>query len=284
MDPRKTAQGDGDERTDENVVRLPRDWLGPREELVPIGSRANAAQTPHDASPESLPPTAASFWDEDSGSLQAPMQAPAEPPGQPHAQPAIARRHRRWLGARSRAGGRIAAPGRGRAAAACGVLAACLIVVLSVIGQSEGSGHPRGAKAVAASKDGPIETGTGVNLARLKAHTPVVNEIKRQPRSHHSVKTGHRTHASRTQRDRRHVSQTRRRHPERSAPRPTHSTSEPVRTITPTPATTPTTSGSAPTTSSSPSSSVDRSTGSTSQQQPAFGATGSLGPGSSPDG
>ena len=56
MDSRKTPEGDGDERTTENVVRLPRDWLGPRDELVPIGSRACARETTDGAPSESLPP------------------------------------------------------------------------------------------------------------------------------------------------------------------------------------------------------------------------------------
>jgi hypothetical protein len=276
MDSRKTAQGD--ERTDENVVRLPRDWLGPREELVPIGSRAHAAQPPDDTPAESMPPTAASFWDEDSGALQAPMQAsadawsgqwgpaPAEPPTQPE-----------------RRVGHFAPRRRAHVAAAVGILAACVAIVLSVIGQAEGGRNAGGAAVASSSTKGPIETGRGANLARLKAHTPVVTEIKRQPRSHRSAQTGEHARHSRTPADRRHASRTHHRHHARSVPRPSHSTSEPVRTIATTPATTPTTTAPPTSTPSSPHTSLDRSTGSTSQQQPAFGPTGSLGPGSSPD-
>lgn len=48
----------------DNVVQLPRDWLGPRDELVPVGTPADA------------PPTAESFWSEDSAALQSAWQQP----------------------------------------------------------------------------------------------------------------------------------------------------------------------------------------------------------------
>jgi hypothetical protein len=45
---------------DENIVRLPRDWLGPRDELVPIALDPGAAGSP----------TAAEFWGERSAAVQ----------------------------------------------------------------------------------------------------------------------------------------------------------------------------------------------------------------------
>jgi hypothetical protein len=289
MDSRKTTQGDGDERTTENVVRLPRDWLGPREELVPIGSRARAAETTEDAAPESLPPTAASFWDEDSGSLQAPMQAPADawqgqwepaatepaarvgPPSAGFARALIRTiprpRRPRFLS------GSFAPLRRRGTAAVAGVVAACLLIVLAVIGETAGDTHTAREKTAASSKSAAIVTATGVNRARLRAHTPVVTEIRTEPASHHAGRAGahrHRTHVS-----------ARRRHP-RSALRPTPSASQPVRTTTPADAPAPTTSTPSGSTSSSPASTA-RSTNAGSQHQPAFGPSGSLGPGSSPD-
>ena len=61
---------------EENVIRLPRDWLGPPEELVPIGpaARARAAQRELDGG---TPPTADAFWSEDSAALHDAVQAPA---------------------------------------------------------------------------------------------------------------------------------------------------------------------------------------------------------------
>ncbi len=57
------------------MIRLPRDWLGPPEELVPIGpaARARAAQQEFDGG---VPPTADAFWSEDSAALHDAVQAP----------------------------------------------------------------------------------------------------------------------------------------------------------------------------------------------------------------
>jgi hypothetical protein len=81
-------------------VRLPRDWVGPREELVPFGpaARARANRSTDPASVELLPPAAHDFWGEDSAALHDAMQAP--PVDSPAPQPAVGRperrRRRRW--------------------------------------------------------------------------------------------------------------------------------------------------------------------------------------------
>lgn len=79
----------GDRRTDNdlgrgaqdeyNVVRLPREWLGPPEELVPIGPRADAAAraAEGETASGSLPPAADAFWSEDAAALHDAVQAPA---------------------------------------------------------------------------------------------------------------------------------------------------------------------------------------------------------------
>lgn len=296
MDSRKTIEGDAGEQPTGNVIRL-RDWLGPREELVPIGPRA-AAEAPDDDPTEAQPPTAASFWDEDGGSLQAPMQAPAEA----------------WSGGRERATDRRSAgpsaPSprrratprprirwslgdrlvpRRRAGAAIGGLAVCVLLALAVIGQTEGG--PRTARETGASLAGasPIVTPTGVNRARLTPHASVVTQIKRhhtsRARAHHRAARQHHIQVA-TIRHR--VVRT------RAAARPTHIASAPTQSTTPTatpptPApvsapplttTTPTPSTSSPT---SPPASTGSPTASTTHHQPAFGPSGSLGPGSSPD-
>jgi hypothetical protein len=271
MDSRKTTPDDRDERAAENVVRLPRDWLGPREELVPIGSRAGAAETPEN---DALPPTAASFWDEDGGSLQAPMQAPAGPrEPAPEVQSRSGRRRslprRRWP---------IRSP-RGRASAVAGVLAVCAVSVIAVIGSSEGGGPNTGDRT---TESAAIITSTGVNRARLTTNASVMSEISAQPRSHHVAKR-----AARSKRPRIHVTKVRLRHRTHRAARPTHGSSEPVQTpvtTTPTPASQPTTPSSS--SSSGPSSSPapgGHTASSSSGHSSAFGASGSLGPGSSPD-
>lgn len=57
------------------MVRLPRDWLGPREELVPIGRPASIG-APAPSGDDGLPPTAEAFWSEDSAALHNAVQGP----------------------------------------------------------------------------------------------------------------------------------------------------------------------------------------------------------------
>ncbi len=71
-----------------NVVRLPRDWLGSRDELVPFGPRADRpASEPridsHGAVPDDRggdPPSASDFWGEGSAAIQDALQAPPSGP------------------------------------------------------------------------------------------------------------------------------------------------------------------------------------------------------------
>ncbi len=69
----------GATRNDGNVIRLPRDWLGPREELVPIGPAARERAARRDAD-DGLPPPADAFWSEDSAALHDAVQAPSTDP------------------------------------------------------------------------------------------------------------------------------------------------------------------------------------------------------------
>lgn len=68
------------------MVRLPRDWLGPREELVPVGPAAGPAVAPFGE--DGLPPTAEAFWSEDSAALHDAVRAPTAEPASPWAAPA----------------------------------------------------------------------------------------------------------------------------------------------------------------------------------------------------
>ena len=258
-----------------------------------MGSRARTAAPADDAPADSLPPTAASFWDEDSGSLQAPMQAPADAwrghwePASAESAPSTSARRRSIPRPRLPSWPRIGfAPRRRSIAAVLGLLAASVVPVLAVIGQTEGGTHNAGKTTASASKSTQIVTAAGANLARLRA-TPVVTQITGEPTSHHAAKTATSASRSRARARRSHASKLRHR-PRRPTLQPSQSTSEPIHTTTPTyapaPATTPTTSApSSSGTSSSPPASTARSTTSGSQHQPAFGASGSLGPGSSPD-
>jgi hypothetical protein len=100
---RQIEAGSPPESSDK-VVRLPRDWLGPREDLVPFGP-----STPLPFAPED-------FWGERAAAIHSVVQAPAaEPPGDAPAddRPAPARkprlRHQRLAAAAALAG--VAAAG-----------------------------------------------------------------------------------------------------------------------------------------------------------------------------
>jgi hypothetical protein len=64
-------QGGQEPGTNNNVVPFPRDWLGPREELIPFGSSAGYG-VDHDAAA----PGAEAFWGGDSGPLDAVVPVP----------------------------------------------------------------------------------------------------------------------------------------------------------------------------------------------------------------
>ena len=55
-------------------MRFPRDWIGPREQLVPFGPTAGPPRQP--TAPLGLPPSADDFWGEGSAAVQDALQAP----------------------------------------------------------------------------------------------------------------------------------------------------------------------------------------------------------------
>jgi hypothetical protein len=89
----ESEAGRSERRQRSNVVPLPRDWLGPRDELVPFGPAARRSQrepaTPPPSGEEGglgRPTRAEDFWGESSGemhdALEAPVPAPVAAP--PH--------------------------------------------------------------------------------------------------------------------------------------------------------------------------------------------------------
>ncbi len=74
---RHPGEGTAEARADDNVVRLPRDWLGPRDELVPLaigGDSVGALER------EEVPPGADDFWGEGSAAVQSALLGPAAAP------------------------------------------------------------------------------------------------------------------------------------------------------------------------------------------------------------
>ena len=170
--------GNGDTEA-ENVIRLPRDWVGPPEELVPIGSRARPREGRADDRPADDEAghdgilDAGDFWGESAASVHHVMQAPTPTPTAEFRPLRRRRRPRRpragalphvdvasWVRAlpRVRAATRLrpfprVRPRpriRRRTAAIATVLGA--VVAIAVIGVSEGPGVRPAVSAAAAAR------------------------------------------------------------------------------------------------------------------------------------
>ena len=95
-----SEEGTGEGTETSNVFRLPVDWLGPREDLVPVGPRADAAAAGADAAAADPPLRAAAasdFWGEDSAAVQdawQPLPASAPEPARKRARETTAPRGR----------------------------------------------------------------------------------------------------------------------------------------------------------------------------------------------
>ena len=95
-----------------------------------------------------MPPTASSFWDEDGSSLQAPIEAPAGPSqsasGSRGRQRRAPRLRRQRMAPSLRWPPDLASFPRRRAVAILGVLAATALIVVAVLGETEGGGRTLG--------------------------------------------------------------------------------------------------------------------------------------------
>lgn len=231
-----------------------------------MGSRARALAENRDSEPtRELPPSAASFWDEDSGSVQAPMQRPVDS-WQPDASPArevpspAAAPDRRPR----HAGRRVVHVPRRRVLA---LLAAAGVAVLAIIGLIEGS--PSGSRGRTAADIRSTTTSSVIRGEKTHPSKPLIPRVL-QSRTHprrHATRPSHRTRRARI-RSRAAAGPAR----PRSAEQTTTTTSAQPSPVVPT------TTGPATTTPSGSTASGSHTT------QPAYGPTGGLGPGSSPDG
>lgn len=178
----------------DNVVRLPCDWLGPREELVPLEHTEAAA-----ASAQGAPPRADDFWGEDSAALQDAWQAP-DATG-PTVAPGSAPR-RTWR--RDSASAAFASGLGWRRFVATVALFAALAAAGIAIGYGGGgatrprsSGHPNARlAAVTRLHVGHARVGQEVTYRKPRTHRPHV----RHPRVvlKHMAERGTRAHAAAT--------------------------------------------------------------------------------------
>ena len=260
-------------------MRLPRDWLGPREELVPIGRPA----APGAAAPfgdDGLPPTAEDFWGEDSAALHSVVQGPTTGTASASADVTTARRLG-WLShPRAWWPRRLVVPARWLVLA----VPVVALLVLAAIGATEQPSvrHPGHALASnqsqLAAEVGLLGTQSATQTWEL-AHA----ELTARRRQHQPSRSPARTpaHHARTRPARHSHTRTR-------VTRSTATSSRP-KTVSPSPAdtsaqsspTSPPTVPASPTSAGSTSQHVARSATSTGQTP--FGQNGSLGPGSSPD-
>jgi hypothetical protein len=176
----KRDQGDGPDRRGEHgqddedqdkVIRLPRDWLGPRDELVPFGPSAErddpedqeTASRPDDAPPpEAVSPD--DFWGERSASLQGPLEeADDDSTSEPQ-------RRRAWV-----------------VGAVAAAVVAVTILVLSLVGETSGPGKAR--------------VDAGVNRAGLPGALPLL-PAQRSPASHPTPSRRRRSKTNRNSRSR----------------------------------------------------------------------------------
>jgi hypothetical protein len=259
-DGRHAKPGGKETEGEDNVVRLPRDWLGPREELIPFGPSTEAEDDGL-----ATPPSTHDFWGEPGTGLWEPDSDGAEP------------RQRRALrgprGSEMLSRSLAGVSEHRRAAGIASLIAAGVLALVLALGSS-GRHHQLSA---AASRSTPTSTAlAGLTLGSV---LPSLASRDRHPAGHRSspgahrrVKTAVKRHT--VHRGSRHVTGAATVQSARYAqPAASSSAAQPA---TSSAQSTPlaSTSGSAQTAAAS-------SSGST--NQPALGAAGALAPGSSPD-
>jgi hypothetical protein len=185
-DGRQTEAGEHDAQRRGKVVRLPRDWLGPREELIPFGPRAASIEA-DEAPPSSEDPlpSPADFWGEQSAAIQSAVQAPAAPEGGIDGS----------LGAHAI---RVARVDR-RAVAGCAAVVAIVAVLVGALVSSSpgprGAPHPAGASNIgfAAVLSAGVSRILRLDLGRVDAARVAPTTVRHTPHRESAPKRPHRT-------------------------------------------------------------------------------------------
>lgn len=184
-----------------NVVRFPRDWFGPREELVPFGPRVSQTGVVDLEPPAPVRPD--DFWGEDSASIHDVLQAPdaVEPtpivvevgaPPAPRARRSLVSRARgRFRGRWSVRGARLPRPRVVSVVVAAVAALACSAVALATLGASPLRGPPRGAvradRVVAHPSPAALVIGSAIRWRTPRRHTAS---------RHRALTVHHKAHAS----------------------------------------------------------------------------------------
>ena len=303
METDETDVGGKQDPRESNVVRFPRDWLGPLDELVPLGPAGGqeSDSSPADSSPgdgrvvDFTPPApreAADFWGEDAAAFHDAVEPPPESAtavrdgGASHGRVSSRRSHLpaipRRFGYRV-AGPREASRGRRRAVLVAAVSAAAVTLVglALAVGLFGGTAGPQTASR------GRLGGFTSTPFASLPSDVIALGRLGQR----------HVQKVSLARRHRRSTPVTSARKRSFPAPRAVSPAPSPVYTRTqPTPSPAPSTETSRPVVaestpvehsstggSSGSASTTHTSAPTTSSTRPAFGANGLLGPGSSPN-
>ncbi len=230
-DGRETEEGVEGKATESNVVRLPRDWLGPREELIPFGPRAReskpTALKPPPPEPTAqtedspLAPSPSDFWGEHSADMHHVLQGPDRDVGPPpgHGPPDSARRARLLQRTRSAARtGRLTRwrrwaerpapesspaphsrrPSVRRSVAALAGLGVLITVVVAALGGNDGAPSHRSAQLRLPINDllrGDLSAGRLRFPSRLAVaqHTRHVERRAGRPHRHSTPRSGARS-------------------------------------------------------------------------------------------
>jgi hypothetical protein len=187
---RQTEAGEHEAQRRSKVVRLPRDWLGPRDELVPFGPRA-AFGEPVDPrpDPDDSAPSPSDFWGEQSAAIQSAVQAPAIPydadEGAAAAHPVQLRRIDRRAAA-------------GVATIVALVAVAVAALVLSSFGHGAAPQPAGSSKAgFAAVLSGGVSSILRLDLARIDAARVASSKVRRAPHRQAAPKPHHKSARSR---------------------------------------------------------------------------------------
>jgi hypothetical protein len=267
-------------------VRLA-DWLGPRDELVPIGRPTPAPPIEPD-NDDAAPPTAAAFWSEDSAALHDALQAPIVDPWRPTARRRPGLRRILSMPGTAIDGIRSALAG-GRLRWALLALPIAALALVALVGSTEGPTGTPSSGHVTTTRGDTVVTNplTADSQHRRVAASVLVSEdmsrIRRLERQRVSSASRSRSRSvgGRAARRRPHVTRT----AVSAAPQQPETTPAPTYASAPassSPSTGASMINTVPSTNTgSPSSSTHHTA--TSTAQPAFGENGTLGPGSSPD-
>jgi hypothetical protein len=159
---RKTDEGGQELGTTSNVVQFPRDWLGPREELIPFGP--SARDEPR------VSPAADAFWGEDSGAIHVVLPGPEAADAAPVARGPL-------TGPRRLSATRVAA---------CGLLGVvCAAALIGKLGGLPGGHTPSvsSSAAIAGFMDlAQLRGAVGVPQVTTPKHVGVRKSARSQPR------------------------------------------------------------------------------------------------------